>query len=188
VKAISIEQPVTSSGFVEPAVEVYVRLQALTNMTLHGLQSFDVLNATEENRLYALVDVLDRMVDLSIKELEGTRFSESERRFLADIDEKLETTVLGVNAKGKETTLVADVHTDTNTDQVLEEGLGYVDLIVVAVPDAEGNLVCAVGPMLSYYEFKHPMDDRLTDESWKEMLLKDDIPDRSDWISSFFAE
>ena len=188
VKAISIEQPVTNSGFVEPAVEVYVRLQALTNMTLHGLQSFDVLNATEENRLYGLVDVLDRMIDLSIKELEGTRFSESEQRFLADIDEKLETTVFGVNAKGKETTLIADVHTDTNTNQVLEEGLGYVDLIVVAVPDADGNLVCAAGPMLSYYEFKHPMDDRLTDEAWKEMLLKDDIPDRPDWISSFFAE
>ncbi|MBS3749783.1 MAG: DUF3160 domain-containing protein, partial [Candidatus Thermoplasmatota archaeon] len=188
VKLTSVEPPVTTSGFVEPAVEVYVRLQALTNMTLHGLQSFNVLNATEENRLYALVDVLDHMIDLSIKELEGTPFSETDERFLADIDETLETTVLGVNAKGKETTLVADVHTDTNTNQVLEEGLGYVDMIVVAVPDSDGKLVCAAGPMLSYYEFKHPMNDRLTDEAWKEMLSTDDIPDRPDWISSFFAE
>ena len=188
VKLTSIEPLVTTSGFVEPAVEVYVRLQALTNMTLHGLQSFNVLNATEENRLYALVDTLDHMIDLSIKELEGEAFSESDERFLADIDETLETTVLGVNAKGKETTLVADVHTDTNTNQVLEEGLGYVDMIVVAVPDAKGDLVCAAGPTLSCYEFKHPMNDRLTDEAWKEMLATDDIPNRPDWIRSFFAE
>jgi len=188
VKLTSVDPPVTTSGFVEPAVEVYVRLQALTNMTLHGLQSFNVLNATEENRLYALVDVLDHMIELSIKQLEGTTFSESDERFLADIDETLETTVLGVNAKGKETTLVADVHTDTNSDQVLEEGLGYVDMIIIAVPDTNGNLVCAAGPMLSYYEFKHPMNDRLTDEAWKDMLSKGDIPDRPDWISSFFAE
>ena len=188
IKFTSIEPPVTTSGFVEPALEVYQRLQALTNMTLNGLQSFNVLNATEENRLYALVDVLDRMIDLSVKQLEGTPFSESDERFLSDIDETLEDTVLGVSAKGKETTLVADVHTDTNTGQVLEEGLGYTDLLIVAVPDTNGDLVCAAGPMLSYYEFKHPMSDRLTDEAWKEMLESNNSPDKPLWTESFFAE
>jgi hypothetical protein len=188
IKFTSIEPPVTTSGFVEPAVEVYQRLQALTNMTLNALQSFDVLNATEENRLYALVDVLDKMIDLSVKQLEGTLFSESDERFLADIDETLEDTVLGVSAKGKETTLVADVHTDTNTGQVLEEGLGYTDLIIVAIHDTEGNLVFAAGPMLSYYEFKHPMNDRLTDEAWKDMLASEDFPEKPLWTDSFFAE
>ncbi len=178
----------TTSGFIEPAVELYVRLHALTNMTLNGLQSFDVLNTTEESRLYSLVEVLDRMIDLSIKDLEGTPFSENDFRFLKDIDEALKNTVLGVSAKGKETTMVADVHTDTNTGQVLEQGLGYVDLILVAVPDAEGQLVCAVGPMMSYYEFKHPLDDRLTNQAWEDMLSSGDIPTKPSWTESFFAE
>lgn len=188
IKLTAIEPPATSSGFIEPAVEVYQRLQALTNMTLKGLQSFDVLNATEENRLHALVDVLDHMIELSIKQLEGTAFSEADQRFISSIDETLENTVLGVNAKGKETTLVADVHTDTNTEQVLEEGLGYTDIIIVAVPDSTGNLVCAAGPLLSYYEFKHQMNDRLTDESWKEMLEAGSVPERPLWTNAFLSE
>jgi len=177
-----------SAGFVEPSVGLYQRLQALTNMTLNGLESFGVLNSTEKYRLQNLVTVLDRMIDLSIKELEGTSFTEEDNQFIAGIGETLEEIVVGVKAKGKETTLVADVHTDTNTDQVLEEGLGYVDMIIVAVPDATGNLVCSMGPTLSYYEFKQPMDDRLTNEVWKSMLEDDDIPDRPSWISSFFSE
>ena len=189
IKATSVEPPeVKTGGFVEPAIGLYQRLQALTNMTLNGLKSFDVLNATEENRLYALVDVLDQMIELSVKELEGTPLTDEDKRFLADIDETLQNTVLGVSARGMETTMVADVHTDTNTNQVLEEGIGYVDLIVVAVPDASGELVCAVGPTLSYYEFKHPMNNRLTDEAWKNMLEKGEVPDRPRWIESFFAE
>lgn len=188
IKLTAIEPPEVSSGFVEPAVEVYQRLQALTNMTLLGLQSFDVLNATEENRLYALVDVLDHMIELSVKQLEGEVFSEDDQRFLSSIDETLKNTVLGVSAKGKETTLVADVHTDTNTMQVLEEGLGYTDMILVAVPDGSGDLVCAVGPVFSYYEFKYPMNDRLTDEAWKSLLESGDVPDRPEWINSFFSE
>jgi hypothetical protein len=31
------------------------------------------------------------------------------------------------------------------------------------------------------YEFKHPMDDRLTDEKWKEML-ETDPPDIPEWV------
>lgn len=42
--------------------------------------------------------------------------------------------------------------------------VGKVDLIVVACPQPGGSAFLAAGPVLSYYEFKHPMDDRLADE------------------------
>jgi hypothetical protein len=32
------------------------------------------------------------------------------------------------------------------------------------------------------------MDDRLTDEQWKDMLQNGQVPDRPDWTSSFIAE
>ncbi|MCK4732969.1 MAG: DUF3160 domain-containing protein [Methanophagales archaeon] len=31
------------------------------------------------------------------------------------------------------------------------------------------------------YEFKHPMDDRLTDEKWKEML-ETEPPKKAEWV------
>ena len=80
------------------------------------------------------------------------------------------------------------MHTDTNTQQVLEEGVGYVDLILVAYKNFNGNIQIGVGPVFSYYEFKQEMDNRLTDEEWKQMLIDDQAPDRPTWTESFISE
>ena len=82
--------------------------------------------------------------------------------------------------------LVADVHTDLNTKKCLEEAVGYVDLIIVAYPTEHG-IYAGAGPIMSYYEFKQPIENRLTDEEWKDMLATSPPP-RPSWISSFFAE
>jgi hypothetical protein len=41
------------------------------------------------------------------------------------------------------------------------------------------------GPVLSYYEFKQPMHDRLNDESWKKMLNSNNCPREPEWISEY---
>ena len=82
---------------------------------------------------------------------------------------------------GLKTTLVEDVHTHPVEKTVVEEATGKVDLIVVACPTPDGSVFLAAGPVLSYYEFKHPMDDRMTDEAWRGMLGSDQEPDRPKW-------
>jgi len=89
---------------------------------------------------------------------------------------------MGVEEKGLKTTLVADVHTHTAEGKVLEEAVGYVDLIIVACPTPDGSVFFSAGPVLSYYEFKHPMSDRLTDEAWRQLLASPDRPDRPRWF------
>jgi hypothetical protein len=61
---------------------------------------------------------------------------------------------------------------------VVEEGVGKTDLMVVACPNTDGSILLAAGPVLSYYEFKHPMNDRLSDEAWRELLDSPQKPDR----------
>ncbi len=107
--------------------------------------------------------------------------TEEDYEFIRDFGANLDSLVAGVTAKGKETTIVADVHTDCNTEMVLEEGVGYVDLILVAYIVPDGRIILGAGPVFSYYEFKHPMDDRLTDEKWKEML-RSNPPERPGWV------
>ena len=68
--------------------------------------------------------------------------------------------------------MVADVYTDINTGQVLEEGVGYMNLIMVVYKVPDGRLIIGAGPVFSYYEFKHP--HRLTDEGWKDLLREND--------------
>jgi hypothetical protein len=67
---------------------------------------------------------------------------------------------------------------------VLEEGVGYVDLIVVAYKVPDGRVLIGAGPVMSYYEFKQPMQERLTDEEWREMLGSEP-PERPEWYCNF---
>ena len=167
-------------GYVEPVPEFYARLLALTEMTENGLIDLDVLNETEKARLQSLERILERLIDISKAELENKELAESDYEFIRNFGDNLDSVVAGVNTEGKETTIVADVHTDCNTEMVLEEGVGYVNLILVAYSVPDGRIIVGAGPVFSYYEFKQPMDDRLTDEKWKEMLERNP-PERPGW-------
>jgi hypothetical protein len=57
--------------------------------------------------------------------------------------------------------VVVDVHTEPNSKMVLEEATGYPFEVVFQE---------LRGARFNCYEFKHPMDQRLTDESWQKML------------------
>jgi hypothetical protein len=82
---------------------------------------------------------------------------------------------------------VADVHTDQNTKQVLEEGVGYVKLLIAAYLLPDGRILMGAGPNMSYYEFKQPMKDRLTDEKWQE-LLSTKPPVGPEWAADFSCQ
>lgn len=176
--------PPAVRGYVEPAPEFYARLLALTEMTTRGLDELKALNEPARGRLEKLAEVLKRLLDLSLKELRNEPLTDEEYAYIREIGATLEQTVLGVRDAGVKTTLIADVHTDENSRKVLEEGVGYVDLAVVVVPQPEGGLALALGPVLSYYEFKWPMADRLTDEAWREKLATQPPP-RPPWTTSF---
>ncbi len=175
-------------GYVEPVPEFYQRLLALTTMTRRGLTDLQVLNETETYRLNNLETLLRRLLTISTLELEGKQLNESDYEFIRDFGEHLDSIITGVNDQGKETTIIADVHTDTNTALVLEEAVGYVDLIITAYKTPDGKVIMGAGPVFSYYEFKQPMSDRLTDEDWKQLLEAGQQPSRPLWTQSFIAE
>ncbi len=181
-------QPQPVEGYIEPVPEFYSRMLALTKMTRKGLAELDALSVEEKERLESLEGILERAVNISRDELEGKGLSEDDYAFIRNFGQALDSIVVGVAAKGKETTIVADVHTDTNPPmEVLEEGVGYVDLALVAYKVPDGRVIIGAGPTLSYYEFKQPIGDRLTDEQWKEMLGSGQQPQRPEWIDSFYA-
>lgn len=176
------EKPVV--GYVEPVPEFYNRLLALTLMTNKGLSDMDVLDESAKYRLDNLEVILGRLVEISSNELENKELSEDDYEFIKNFGDGLSDVITDVDDKAKKTTIIADVHTDGNTWHVLEEGVGYVDLIVVAYQLPDGRILMGSGPVMSYYEFKQPMDDRLTDEAWREMLDAGP-PQRPEWMSYF---
>ena len=62
-------------------------------------------------------------------------------------------------------------------NRMVEEAIGGVSRISVVVP-VDGKLRLAVGGTFSYYEFTVPIDSRMTDSEWRQMIgmeLNDDM-------------
>lgn len=180
-------EPPPVIGYVEPVPEFYNRLLALTRMTNKGLDEMGVLDGAAKSRLAGLERILARLVNISERELKNEELSEDDYDFIKNFDGKLVDVIEEVDDKAKKTTIIADVHTDQNSGEVLEEGIGYVDLITVAYRVPDGRILIGAGPVMSYYEFRHPMGDRLTDERWREMLGSTP-PKRPEWSPNIFSE
>ncbi len=175
-------------GYVEPVPEFYSRLLALTEMTQQGLSEMEVLDETATLRLQALAGVLRQLRDIAVKELANQPLSDEEYNFIRHFGSSLDCLTAGTEQVAAKTSLIADVHTDGNTRQVLEEAVGYVERITVAYQLPDGRIAAGQGPVFSYYEFKQPMADRLTDEAWRELLQQGQAPDPPEWTRSFRAQ
>jgi len=187
------EERPTPTGYVEPNVPVYDRLAKLTArtrelMTRRFTLTADLKTAFEE--FEALLKFLKRC---SEKELRGERLSQEENEEVRYIGGKIETltraTIEGkpeywelVDIGDQDMAVIADVH--TAAPKVLQVGVGRAAEILVIVPIGK-KLVLTRGAILTYYEFTHPMSDRLTDEKWRAILDTEEAPEPPPWTRSF---
>jgi len=153
-----------------------------------GLAQRGLLNAEFTAKLTELEDLLIDLKAISEKELGNEPRTEAEYERIRNIGSALERlTTFSEEIKGElssetddKMSIVADVHTDSNTGQVLEEGVGNA-FILYAIAPYDGETQAVLGPVFSYYEFRHPMSDRLTDEAWQEMPK----PPLAPWTQTF---
>ena len=59
-------------------------------------------------------------------------------------------------------------------------------MLVVAYKLPDGRILLGAGPVMSHYEFKQPMSERLTDEKWREML-EVNPPERPEWSATYIS-
>ncbi|MFA6603941.1 MAG: DUF3160 domain-containing protein [Patescibacteria group bacterium] len=184
-------------GYVQPEPEVYARLLALTAMTKRGLEARGLLDAPSAANLDLMSELLRKLLVISEKELAVLPLSAEDYEFIRSFGGQLEHLWYEINAAeiaaaqassssyldNNPAALVADVATDPN-GQVLEEGTGHISNIFVVFP-LDGELKLAKGGVYSYYEFPWPMNDRLTDAKWREMLDTGKTPERPDWVKAF---
>jgi len=195
-------------GYVEPNPELFARAKFITEFLIKGLEEQDCITEEVKNSLEQSRDMMERLVEISEKELEGKALSEDDYNYIENIDSTFNRIIEDLasaltidtgkpligdykthrSLEGKDdafkTTIIADVHAETNTKKVLEVGTGKIDWIIVAHKSKDGRIGLAVGPMFSYYEFPWKMSDRLTDEKWREILDKGQV-ERPGWIAKF---
>ncbi len=193
--------PPPPKGFVDPYPELYAKLRALGTMTRLGLQDLALLTneAGVKDVLFRFDDLLKRIQDIAVREVENEALTPEDNEFLkgfAGQCDALLDRIAGLGATGLgeletpavdlRASLVADVLTNIEAMQVLEEASGNLEFLVavVRIPGSQAFFVTA-GPVFSYYEFRHPLDDRLTDEAWREMLKSGTPPASPPWTCSF---
>jgi len=175
------EKPV--QGYVEPVPEFYARMLALTKMAHRGLAEMEVLDEQSDKDFTTLENTLEKLLEISIKELENKELTDEEYEFIRNFGQNIAPMLENIDEDAQSSIMVADVYTDME-GRALEEGTGKLDLIIVAYKQPDGRIVLGAGPVMSYYEFWQPSGERLTDEEW-EKRLANDPPERPEWVSSF---
>lgn len=188
-------------GYVEPTIELYSWLQALTRRTEtlmkqtgYGLGEHDYSDEIDKV-LQDASTLLDELERLAVKEVHGQTLTDNEYQEINRFGARLESFYIESNmATGGGGTimkrghdrlqngikLVADVLTSLNTGEVLEEAVGDVNSLYVITPHEDGQYLNQ-GGVFSYYEFTQPMSSRLTDNEWAQRLDSRQAPPMPSW-------
>jgi hypothetical protein len=165
-------------GYVEPEPQAFGRLAALSGATADGLAGFGLLGDDDAYNLGLLQSLASQLETIARKELRDELPGDDEFELIRGYGAQIEhfwQEVYKNEADGTYFTsaefpaaVVADVATDPN-GSVLEVGTGSVSEVYVAV-SVEGSLRLATGAVYSFYQFEQPIDQRLTDSQWRQMM------------------
>jgi hypothetical protein len=188
------------TGYVEPYPEVFARVARFATEMKRRLDAGALTQQGVGEFLDRFAGTVRRLESLARRELAGEEFTGDEKDFVkTTIEVHVESgggcgggfvrysgwypTLLYGSPPAEWAPTVADVHTGPNG--VLEEGVGDVNFLVVAI-DNGGDRAAYVGPVYSYYEFTSP--ERLTDEEWQQRIGAGQLPERPPWTRSFQAK
>ncbi len=189
----------TVHGYVEPNPHLFSRLAALAAFMKEGLAARQLLFSEFAPTLDLFIETCLQIKHIAEKELSNEPLNSLDYALIFDMGKTLyriatfgkgggEGPSYNAERDGLEPMpVIADVHTDANSGQVLEEGTGYPYAIYVLC-HIEGQAVLTRGAGYSYHEFAWPMIDRLTDEKWRKQLTSNNPPSPSSWCSSFVSD
>jgi hypothetical protein len=166
---------------------------------------FDARRKHQIAFLLNFAEQIGKLKTIAVKELEQKETTAVERKFLEDIVQRDHgsghTEYNGWYTKlfyksttdcGQPDPLVADVHTDVpapifgDPGCVLHQGVGNVDLILVAIDNGKDRMMYA-GPVLSHYEFEMSGIARKADSEWRADLAAGRLPPRPEWTRTYLV-
>ena len=191
--------------YVEPNVYLYSKLLYLTEYTMAVLRERNMLESHLERGARYYQELLQFLIECSIKELRNEKLTEEEYDKLLYYGAYMENIIdsfLYAAAEEYEAVDITDMlvtDVSTNPGAYLTLATGLFDHIYVVIP-VEGKLYLSRGAVYSSYEFVS--DKRLTDEEWwalNGIVIEEneyitypvltepskDLPDQPDWVSRF---
>lgn len=165
--------------YLEPNVPFWQGSLTSVEKLLKILDSFGMLDQESADRLGRVREIYAKALSVAQAEAQDQPLAAQDVAWIATIPAELARLVL-LHTEGSSNgdmedadqlkmALVADVFTNAELGEVLETAVGIPYRIYVALNDGQGGKRVAIGYVFDYFEFPHPMNDRMTDEQWKKI-------------------
>ncbi len=168
-------------NYVEPNVPFWEGSLLGVQILEKTLDAYSLIDSEGKYALQALKSIYEKCLVIAQKEAQDTDISEDENKWIRTIPNILAKYILlytdGDWFEDKDQfkmACIADVFTNTEHGVCLETGVGRPNELYIPLNDNQGGKRIAIGYGFSYYEFYHPMGDRLTDEQWKAIVYDGD--------------
>lgn len=185
-------------GYVEPNLRFWKKTIELIELTEKMLERNQLFTDDIRSKTKGIKEQAEFLLSVSDRELKGERLKDQEYWTIKAIGASFEYLSLSIiepkkslqnweDVKGpdKSVAVIADVYTrnvdDCPKDGILHEATGKVNDIYVIV-NIDGYLYLTKGATFSYFEFVRPLNTRLTDEQWQEILEKKETPAYPVWM------
>jgi len=175
-------------GYVEPNPAFF---EAMERVNKRSIDIFRAVSGAEVERFREFGKLLVSLQEMLRRQFAGEEFNEQEidlfERY-ANVIGELQGFEFNMDADKSFPwmALICDVHTEVLRQQCLEVGTsGAMPIYVVVEQDGVPHLL--KGAVYSYFEFKQPVSDRLTDEAWQSRWDAGKMPALQAWTASFAA-
>lgn len=164
--------------YIEPNLKFFTELCISWKVFQNIFERYKLFDERSEKVVSQMEDICLRALNIVAAEVKDEKVSKDDLDWIGTIPQLLAKSVIPFSNYASYTkdndqfkmALVADVLTNVESGSVLEVAVGIPHRIYVALNDKQGGKRIAVGYTFNYYEFTHPMNDRLTDEQWKKMV------------------
>lgn len=184
--------PEIVKGFVEPDLEFWARIIALSKLTQDGLSSRGLLDEDVGYRMDGFIKNLEFYKDFAVKELTNEKISDEDYETLrtnfwqtADLIAPFNQEV--IEEKDKKPALIADIHTDALKSQILYEATGNPLIMLTYVAD-QGTPRIVIGLTYRHFELTGPLDTRYNDEDWKKRVDDNQLPETPFYYKDLFVK
>ncbi|MBN2352366.1 MAG: DUF3160 domain-containing protein [Spirochaetales bacterium] len=186
-RTIPVPRPI---HYVEPNRFFFQNASLLVKELIKVMQGNSAFVAGYPKKLERYATILKNILPIVELEIADRPITDEQNEYLVTVPRELADLVLPVeidpmgyadDTEQFRMALVADVYTNAQSGQVLETAVGIPYRLYVALNDGQGGKRIATGYTFSYYEFMHPMSDRMTDEQWKANVYADN-PDLSRYL------
>lgn len=159
-KGISRDNP-RRAAYIDPNPALYSSLAALTARVAEHV-------GADVPELKAFREIAERAAAIATRIRAGAPLPAADVDYLNDLD-----LTLAELFEEEDIPVVADVHTDPNSGDVLQEGIAFPAIATKAVGTVQTR-----GALATHVEFRRSMTERLNDDEWMALLRQGFAPAR----------